>query len=170
MEWKALLLDGYDRAPQELEEILRGLKESDLNWQPKRECNSIGWTVWHLGRVEDAQIADLAGEEQVYLKGKWYAKFNRPPDARDSGFGDTAEEVAAFRSPDTEVLLGYIKDSTEASKRYIRSLSSGDLDRVLGGHWNPPPTVGVRLVSILADIHQHTGEASYIRGLREAGK
>ena len=105
------------------------MKESDLNWQPNPECNSLGWTVWHLGRVEDAQIADLAGEEQVYLKAKWYAKFNRPPDGRDTGFGDTAEEVAAFRSPGAEVLLGYIKDSTEESKRYIRSLSSAELDR-----------------------------------------
>jgi len=80
MEWKELLLDGYGRIPQELEKILKGLTKADLDWQPHPACNSIGWTVWHLARVQDARIADLAGKEQVYLKDGRHAKFSRPGD------------------------------------------------------------------------------------------
>ena len=166
MEWKELLLDGYERIPQELEKILAGLKPLDLDWRPNPECNSIGWTIWHLARVQDVQIANMMGEEQVYLKEKWFAKFNRPSDPRDSGFGATVQDVAGFKSPDRQVLLEYVKVTTDQSKRYIKSIPAGELDRVLDEpRFNPLPTVGVRLVSILADGHQHTGEASYICGL-----
>lgn len=169
MEWKGLLLDGYDRIPQELEEILKGLQEADLDWQPDKQCNSLGWTVWHLARVQDTQIAKLMSVEQVYLKDKWYARFNRPADPKDTGFGDTPQDVAGFKSPAPEVLLGYVRSAVDQSKHYINSISAADLDQVLDEPWfQPPPTAGVRLVSILADGHQHAGEASYIRGLLKA--
>jgi hypothetical protein len=169
MEWKGLILDGYDRMPQELEEVLKGLKKTDLDWQPKTECNSIGWTVWHLARVQDAQIAELMNEEQVYLKQKWYAKFERPTDPKDTGFGDTPQDVASFKSPSANVLSGYIRSTIDQSKTYINAISNTELDRVLDEPWfQPRPTVAVRLVSILADGHQHIGEASYIRGLLKA--
>jgi hypothetical protein len=169
MEWKELLLDGYGRIVKELEGILQGLSKHDLDWQPDPQCNSIGWTIWHMTRGQDAQIADLAGKEQIYLKEKWYEKFSRPADPKDTGFGDTAQQVGAFRSPLRTVLLGYLGATTEQSKSYINSIGPADLDRVLNEPWfTPLPTVGVRLVSILADGHHHTGEASYIRGLQKA--
>jgi len=46
------------------------------------------------------------GEEQLWLKDGWYAKFNRAPDPRDIGWGHTPEEVSSFRSPDVATLLG----------------------------------------------------------------
>lgn len=169
MQWKDLLLDGYQRIPQELKEILDGLSAADLDWQPCPECNSIGWTVWHLSRVQDAQITDLEGKEQIYIQDKWYARFIRPADPRDSGFGDSPGDVAAFRSPKVSVLLGYLEATTRQSADYINRLTPPKLDRVLNEPWfQPLPTVGARLVSILADGHQHAGEASYIRGLRKA--
>jgi hypothetical protein len=171
MEWKDLVLDGYGRIPQELEEILKNVTKADLDWQPHPDCNSLGWTVWHLARVQDAQIAALMGWEQVYISGKWYTKFKRRADPKDTGFGDTAREVAAFKSPAKSVLLEYTRAVTEQSRRYITSLEPADLKRVLDEPWfQPLPTAAVRIVSILADGHQHTGEASYIRGLRAAMK
>ncbi len=166
MDWKDLIIDGYNRIPEELGTILKGLKISELERQPCAECNSLGWTVWHLGRVQDAQIADLAGGEQVYITGKWYAKFKREADPADSGFGHTAAQVAAFKSPSADVQLEYIRATTEQTQKYLKQLSPKELDRVLNEPWfTPRPTVGVRLVSILADCHQHAGEAAYIRGL-----
>ena len=171
MKWKDLILDSFERVPEELEGILKGLKKNDLDWQPHHECNSLGWTVWHLARVQDAQIADLAGKEQVYLADMWYTKFKRSPDPKDTGFGDTAAEVAAFESPNAEVLLGYIRSTTDRSRRVVTSITPAKLSRILDEPWfKPKPTIGVRLVSILADAHHHTGEASYIRGLWKAKK
>jgi hypothetical protein len=167
MEWQDLLVDGYSRVPEFLESVLSGLNQDDLNWQPRDDCNSIGWLCWHLTRQQDGQIAALMGEEQLWTKDGWYAKFSREPDANDSGFGHTPEQVAAFKSPLARILLDYQRAVTERSKNYFKTLSKTDLDRKLGGPWSPPPTVGVRLVSIMDDSMLHAGQAAYVRGLRQ---
>ena len=42
-------------------------------------------------------------------------------------------------------------------------------DRVVDRRWDPPVTLGVRLVSIADDDIQHAGQAAYLRGLLERG-
>jgi hypothetical protein len=168
MEFNELLSDGYGRIHEFLNHVLKGLTQEDLNWQPKHDCNSIGWLAWHLTRQQDAQISSLTGEEQLWISGKWYSKFNRPADPDDSGFGNTPDQVAAFQSPDGKTLLGYQRVVLERSKKYFSTLSKTDLDRKLDEPWfKPLPTVGVRLVSILSDSLIHAGQAAYIRGLRQ---
>ncbi|MDY6845403.1 MAG: DinB family protein [Thermodesulfobacteriota bacterium] len=167
MEWYDLLEDSYARVPEVLERVLEGLTEDDLNWQPRSDCNSIGWLVWHLTRQQDAQIASLMGGTQAWIEDGWHKKFNRPPDPHDMGFGHTPEDVAAFKSPDIQTFLDYNRAVMEYSKRYFCSLTQSDLDRTLDEPWfQPPPTVGVRLVSIMNDAVLHAGQAAYIRGLR----
>ena len=164
MEWRELLIDGYDRVPQVLERTLKGLTRTDLKWQPKPDCNSIGWLVWHLTRVQDDHIASLMGEEQLWIKDEWYAKFNSLTDPKDRGFGNTPEQVAAFES-DVQILLDYHTAVSERSKHYFLTLSNSDLDRELDEpQYQPLPTVGVRLISVLADNLQHAGQAAYVRG------
>ena len=166
MEWQALLIDGYGRILEVLERTLRGMTPEDLNQQSKPDCNSIGWLTWHLTRVQDDHVAGLMGEEQLWTSEGWHTRFNRPPESGDIGFGHSPEQVAAFRSPDIETMLGYHRAVLERTRRYIRSLSASDLDRELDEPWYQPlPTVGVRLVSVLADNLQHVGQAAYVRGL-----
>jgi hypothetical protein len=168
MEWYNLLSDGYGRVLESLEHVLVGLGQDDLDWQPRQDCNSIGWLAWHLTRQHDAQIASLMGEEQLWIKEGWYSKFNRPADPRDGGFGDTPEQVAAFKSPGIQTLLDYQRSVLERSKRYFHGLSKTDLDRELNEPmFQPLPTVGVRLISIMEDAMLHAGQAAYVRGLRQ---
>ena len=168
MEWQELLKDGYGRILAELEKALDGLTQDDLNQQPHPDCNSIGWLVWHLTRQQDAQIASLMGEEQLWIKDEWYAKFNRQPEPNDLGFGHSPEQVSAFKSPEAKILLDYNHAVVERSKKYIRRLSETDLDRELDEPWfQPLPTVGVRLISVLNDSVVHAGQAAYVRGLRQ---
>jgi hypothetical protein len=149
--------------------VLAGLVVADLDRQPHRDCNSIGWTAWHLTRVQDSQIADLMGVEQLWTKNGWYKKFRRPADPDDTGYGHTPEQVRAFESPGAKTQLEYLRPVVERTKRYVASLSPAALDRKLDEPWfKPLPTVGVRIVSVLADCHQHAGQASYIRGLLHA--
>jgi hypothetical protein len=169
VEWRELIVDSYDRLPDLVEEALAGVRTTDLDWQPRPGTNPLGWTVWHLTRVQDAQIADLMGEADLWTRDGWHQKFGRPPDHDDSGYGHTAEQVRAFRSPSAKVQLDYLRAVTDRTKRYVASLTPAELDRELDESWqDSPPTVAVRIVSIVADCHQHAGEASYIRGLLKA--
>lgn len=171
MEWRELLVDGFDRLPELMEEVLAGVRTADLDRPPRPGANPLGWTVWHLTRVQDGQIADLMGEADLWTESGWHEKFGRPPDHEDSGYGHTPAQVRAFRSPSAKVQLDYLRAVTDRTKHYLGTLSPSDLDRELDEPWQkPPPTVAVRIVSILADCHQHAGEASYIRGLLNAAR
>lgn len=166
MEWQELIKDGYGRVLEVLEGALEGLTQDDLNQQPHPDGNSMSWLTWHLTRVQDDHIADLIGEEQLWLSGGWHARFNRASNPKDIGWGHSSEEVAAFKSPDVETLLGYHRAVLERSKHYIAALSTSDLDRELNEPWYQPlPTVGVRLLSIMSDNLQHAGQVAYLRGL-----
>ncbi len=166
MEWQELLIDGYGRILEVLERALKELMQDDLNQLPHPDCNSMGWLAWHLTRVQDGHFADLMENKQLWLSEGWHARFNRPPSAKDTGFGHNPEDVAAFKSPEVTTLLGYHRAVLERTKRYISSLSAKDLDRELNEPWYQPlPTVGVRLISVMADNLQHAGQVSYVRGL-----
>ena len=168
MEWSDLLIDGYGRVLGSLERTLKELTEDDLNWQPRPDCNSIGWLIWHLTRLQDDHVAALMKEEQLWTRDGWHARYNRLPDPKDRGFGDSPEQVAAFRSPDVETMLSYHRAVLERSKGYFLTLSNADLARELDEtRYKPVPTVGVRLISVLADSLQHAGQAAYVRGLRQ---
>ncbi|MBE0430807.1 MAG: DinB family protein [Dehalococcoidia bacterium] len=168
MEWHDLLADGYGRVFEFLENVLQGLTQEDLDWQPRPDCNSIGWLTWHLTRQQDAQIASLMGAEQLWTGEGWHSRFDRSPDPEDTGFGHTREQVAEFGSPDVETLLEYQRAVLDRSKRYFLTLSETDLDTELNEPWfQPLPTLGVRLVSIMEDSLLHAGQAAYARGLRQ---
>jgi len=166
MEWYDLLVDGYGRVPEIMERVLKGLSADDVSWQPQPDCNSIGWLAWHLTRQQDAQIASLMGEKQVWIKDKWYEKFGREADPKDVGFGHTPEQLIEFDPPDMDTLLSYQQAVMDRSKSYLLGLSAADLDRVLDEPWfQPKPTVGVRIISILGDCLEHAGQMAYVRGL-----
>jgi len=135
MEWQELITDGYGRVLQVLEKALDGLTPDDLKEQPHQDCNSIGWLAWHLTRVQDDHVADLMGEEQLWIRDEWHARFKRPPDRKDIGFGHSSEDVAAFEPPDVETLLEYHRAVLERSRRYIGNLSMADLGLLKGKGW-----------------------------------
>jgi hypothetical protein len=168
MEWYDMLVDGYGRILEILERALNGMSEDDLNWQPSPDTNSMGWLVWHLTRVQDDHISDLMREEQLWIKDGWHSKFNRPAENKDIGFGHSPDDLAQFKSPDAETILDYHRAVIERSQKFFPTLSNTDLDRELNEpRFQPLPTVGVRLISVLSDNLQHAGQVGYIRGLRE---
>ena len=70
-----LLLDLFGRVPPLAREATEGLDAERLVAQPGPNANTIGWLVWHLARVQDAQIAELVDEPQVWEQGDWAARF-----------------------------------------------------------------------------------------------
>jgi hypothetical protein len=161
-----ILIDAYGRVVEGLTEALDGLKREDLDVMPTADTNPIGWLAWHIGRGQDASVAHLMGEEQLYIKDGWHARFDRPADPMDFGTGHTTEQVAAFRSPEVETFLGYLQAVHARTVAYIRTLGEKDLARELDEpQWQPLPKVGVRLVSVMADGLMHVGQIAYVRGL-----
>jgi hypothetical protein len=121
--------------------------------------------VWHLTRIQDDHVADVAGTEQVWTSAGWADRFGLPFEPADTGYGHGAEQVAAVRVPSADLLTGYHDAVHERTVAYARTLVDADLDRVVDHRWDPPVTLGARLVSVLADDLQHAGQAAYVRGL-----
>ncbi|MGY0537490.1 mycothiol transferase [Nocardioides sp. YJ-D4] len=160
-----LLVDGFGRIAETLPSIVDGLSVDDLLWRPYDRANSIAWILWHIARMEDAQIAPLAGTDEVWAREGWVERFGLPYKPRAMGYGQSAEEVAAFRLEDPALLTGYYHAVHEATIELVDSLSEDDLARVIDERWDPPVTLAVRLVSVVDDAAQHIGQAAYVKGL-----
>ena len=62
-------------------------------------------------------------------------------------------------------LTGYLGAIDARTRLMLARLVPDDLDRIVDRRWDPPVTLGVRLVSIADDCLQHAGQAAYVRGL-----
>jgi hypothetical protein len=165
MDTSSLLLELYGRIPPLAAAAVRGLNGEDLQRAPEPGANTIGWLVWHLARVQDHHVSELVGSEQVWVDGEWAARCGLAPDPSNTGYGHSAELVRAVQPESPEVLLEYLGEVQARTMAMLEGLQAADLDRVVDRRWDPPVTLGVRLVSIADDSLQHAGQAAYARGL-----
>ena len=121
--------------------------------------------MWHLTRVEDSHVAELLEADQLWATGDWAARFGLDPDPSNTGYGHSPEEVAAVRPDGAGALGDYLEAAHARTCGFLEGLAPGDLDRIVDDNWDPPVTMGVRLVSIVDDCLQHVGQAAYVRGL-----
>jgi uncharacterized damage-inducible protein DinB len=160
----ALLIDSLERVRESVEDVLDGLTDEQLVARPAADANTIAWLVWHLTRVEDDHLAGVAGHEQLWTADGFARRFDLPFDDAAIGYGQTAEEVGQVRA--SAALLGDYHRAVHArTVDYLSGLDADELDRVVDEHWDPPVTLGVRLVSVVNDATQHVGQAAYVRGL-----
>jgi uncharacterized damage-inducible protein DinB len=162
----ALLVDAFGRVRESVHEAVEGLDEDQLAFRPDADANSIAWLVWHLTRVQDDHIADVAGAQQLWIAGGWVERFGLPFDVGAIGFGQTSEEVGRVRAT-AEMLAAYQDAVHRSTVDYLATVQDEEFDRVVDERWDPPVTLAVRLVSVLDDTMQHAGQASYVRGLVE---
>ncbi|MFJ9313214.1 DUF664 domain-containing protein [Pimelobacter simplex] len=159
-----LLTDSLARVLDSVEAVLDGLDDDVLTRRPPPGANPIAWLVWHLTRVQDDHVADVAGTEQVYTAQGYAERFALPLDVRDHGYGHASEQVGLVRAP-AGLLLDYYRATHAVSLAYVATLGADDLDRVVDTRWDPPVTLGVRLVSVVNDCSQHAGQAAYVKGV-----
>ena len=151
-----------------VEFLADGLDDDQLAHRIDGTANSIAWLVWHLTRVQDDHVADAAGSEQVWTAQDWVTRFGLPFASDATGYGQGSDEVAAVR-PGADLLLGYYDAVHERTLQYLGEIGEADLDRIVDRRWDPPVTLGVRLVSIADDDIQHAGQAAFVRGVVENG-
>jgi uncharacterized damage-inducible protein DinB len=169
MRSSELLLYAYEQIQETLRRAVEGLTPDELTRRVGPEANTIAWLAWHLARVQDDHVADVAGGEQVWTAEGWDARFDLPFPPRATGYGFSSEQVAQVRVPSADLLIDYAAAVHARTADYLRGLSDSDLDRVVDTRWDPPVTLGVRLVSVLSDDLQHVGQAAFVRGLLAAG-
>ena len=160
-----LLLELFGRLPELVAEAVRDLTQEQLREAPQPGANTVGWLVWHLTRIQDDHVAEVMGEEQIWTQGQWAVRCGLEPDPTDTGYGHGPDEVAAVRPDGWRTLVDYYDAVALRTQTFLRGLSEADLDRVVDERWDPPVTLGVRLVSVAADDLQHVGQAAYLRGL-----
>jgi uncharacterized damage-inducible protein DinB len=158
-------LELFGRVPEIARSAVDGLTPEQLVQQVKPETNPIGWLVWHLTRVQDHHVAELLGELQLWETGDWPARFGLDADPSNIGYGHSPADVATVRPESAAALVEYQEAVHARTSRMLEGLTAEELDRVVDRRWDPPVTLGVRLVSIADDGLQHAGQAAYARGL-----
>ncbi|GAB2959271.1 hypothetical protein GCM10017788_69920 [Amycolatopsis acidiphila] len=158
------MIDGFDRIQQVVRGAVKGLNEDQLATRLADEANTVAWLVWHLTRVQDGHLADLEDAPQVWTEQGWHERFALPFGPEATGYGQSADEVAAVRVS-AKLLTGYHDAVHDRSVAWLGGLKESQLDKVVDDAWDPPVTLGVRLVSVLSDDLQHAGQAAYIRGI-----
>lgn len=164
MDSSDVLVDAFTRIRGLVHSTLGGLPPEHLVARVDAEANTVAWLVWHLTRVQDDHVAGVAGHEQVWTTGGWAQRFGLPFDDDAIGYGQSADEVGQVQAS-AELLGGYHDAVCARSIDYVRGLSASDLDQVVDRRWDPPVTLGVRLISVVSDDLQHIGQAAYVRGL-----
>ena len=161
----AVLIDAFERVQGVVHSAASGLTAGQLVERPGAESNTIAWLLWHLTRVQDDHIADAFGQEQVWTAAGWADRFGLPFSVSEIGYGQSSAEVGAVRVDSSDLLIGYHDAVHQQTAGCLERLTDADLDRVVDEGWDPPVTLGARLVSVISDDLQHAGQAAYVRGL-----
>ncbi len=165
MDTSSLLLELYGRIPALARQAVEGVELSRLTEPPAPGANTIAWLVWHLARVQDHHVADVLDADQLWTEGGWADRFGLDADPANTGYGHSEEQAAAVRPQRPEVLVDYLEAVDRRTRAMLEDLTPADLDRIVDPRWDPPVTLGVRLVSIADDSLQHAGQAGYVRGI-----
>jgi hypothetical protein len=160
-----ILVDAFGRIREVVHQVVNGLTPDELGFRVDGKANSIAWLVWHLTRIQDDHVADVAQTEQVWTAGGWATQFGLPFDPSATGYGHDTDDVAAVRVRSGGLLTGYYDAVHDRTIRYVERLTDADLARIVDRSWDPPVSLGVRLVSVISDDLQHAGQAAFIAGV-----
>ena len=158
-----ILVDAFGRVQETVHQVVRGLTSSQLAERLDPDANSIAWLVWHLTRVQDDHLADAFGVPQVWTQ--YGKRFELPLEPYDTGYGHSSEQVAQVTVAGGDLLTGYHDAVHAQTIGLVAGVTDADLSRIVDERWNPPVTLGVRLVSVISDCLQHAGQAAFIRGV-----
>ena len=164
---RSLLRDGFGRVHERVGGVLDGCPTEALAFRVDDETNTIAWLIWHLSRVQDDHVAGLTGTDQAWHADGWHDRFGLDLDADDTGYGHSAQQVAALDGVTTDQLTGYHEAVNARTEAYLDGIDVTELARVVDERWDPPVTASVRLVSVLSDTLQHVGQAALLRGIAE---
>lgn len=157
--------DGFSRVSEVVNGVMLDITDGELYARLDPDANSIGWLIWHLARVQDDHVSGVAGKQQVWFEKGWCEGFSLSLERRSIGYGHTSEQVRQVSGIPADLLQRYFDDVHAATNEFLSTLEDHDLDRVIDASWDPPVTMGIRLISVISDDLQHGGQAALIRGI-----
>lgn len=166
--WQRLAHDLIHRTQRDLLAVLDGLDPRALDLAVQPGANPIGWLLWHLTRSHDRNVSEIRGAEQLWIADGWHTRFERAADPDETGYRHSPEQVAAFRSPGSQVIADYHAAVVAMVDAYLAAAPDQDAHRL-----STSPTLGNtlpvqrRLVGVLTEGLEHVGQAAYLRGLLE---
>ena len=165
MKTAELLADAFGRIRDAVHQSAAGLTAEQLAFRPGPDANPIGWLLWHLTRVQDDHVSEVAGTEQAWTAAGWADRYALPFGDDATGWGQSSAEVGAVRVASPDLLTGYHDAVHARTLAFLATVTDASLDAIVDERWDPPVSLGVRLVSVISDDLQHVGQAAYLRGL-----
>ncbi len=162
-----LLTDSFDRIRSIVHLTTNDLTPDELTYRVDNEANSIAWLIWHLTRIQDDHLAEIMGREQLWNAEGWAGDYDLPFPMDATGYGHSSDEVAAVQGITAQQLVSYHDAVCDRTIDYVAELSDNELARIIDDSWDPPVTLAVRLISVIADGMQHIGQAAFIKGIIE---
>lgn len=160
-EFAGFILEGLQRT---LDMVLDGLAREEIAWQPAKDLNSIGLILFHTARSEDFFMQELVRKQrQIWETGGWMAKFGMPYEERGRHY--SAAQVNTFVPPDLDEMRKYFTEVRRQSLEYISTLKPEDYSKEITTPRGANTVAGF-ISNIIMHSAQHTGEMSYLRGLK----
>jgi hypothetical protein len=159
-----ILIDGFGRIRDVVHRVVGSLSPEELAERIDPDANSIAWLIWHLTRVQDDHVSEVAGSDQVWTSGGWHNRFGLPfpPDA--TGYAQSSHDVGLVQGLSAELLGGYYDAVHAQTITFLTGRNDSDLDRIVDERWTPAVTLAARLVSVISDDLQHAGQAAFVAG------
>ena len=164
-----VLIDALSRSRERFDRALADVTLEQANTPPVPDIaprtNSLTWLAWHTAREIDLQISLMAGQEFVWFTGGHRERFDLPLPDDTEDWRHVPEQAALVRVNDLALLTDYLDAACALAHEYLDGLEAAALDEVVDRSWDPPVTRAARLVSIIDDAAQHSGQAVYTRRL-----
>ena len=173
MQVRDVLRDLLETQQKAINSELGELSDEALNWRPDAEANSIGITLWHLGRVADLVLSHrLEGrpvEEQRWFSDGWAARTGYDPRGIGSNgmgilTGYSQAEVAALPSMSRDDLLAYHNAVYTALLGRLAETTEEALDGPIPGEGQQRSVYFWHRV-ILLDATRHLGEIQALKAM-----
>jgi len=156
---------------------LKRIAADALYWQPDRESNSIGVTIWHYTRWWDlfGTVTLVGGEidAQHWFRDGWmdrtgYDPRGKPPDGLGLITGYSVEEMLAVPHLSAVDLAAYHAASTSSALRAIASEDAASLQRALQvGEGDSGGSRYAQILGLALGSHRHLGEIDALSSLFE---
>ena len=146
---------------------LRDLDEEEFKRIPAPDCNSVGWTLWHLSRVIDSFIhTRLRDLPQLWDTNNWAQHYGMPADGENRGLGWTHQMVCDWQPPSRELQMEYFEQVRSALREYLPGLTDAQMQQAkIIPPVSEPRTVAAALGQMTWDCVSHGGQIAFMRGM-----